>query len=131
MESAFLNLVRGTRLTGYMGLVMLPDNAYRIVNKEQQCVEVPLGKMISLSDGSRVDSAKRGQVLSLLPACSIRPNTYKVLAVANPALQEYASANNMLLIEPGSDDKLAIVATFRKDMDSSDLPWLFRLYLMA
>lgn len=128
IESVFMNLARGNRLTTYLGYRgEAPKYA-----RDYQCLEAKLEHITNLSDESVVSEVKRGQTVRFSPACEIAPQKYRCLVVSNPLLQEYSTTAGTTLLEPG-DTYRGVVATFRKDYPEEaikELPWLVRIYLI-
>jgi hypothetical protein len=127
VDSAFLNLVRGNRVTNYLGLFadsvkFGPDYTY---------VELAANTFAN-ADGETTDKAIRNQHLQIVVQ-KFRPHEkYKVLVVTNPVLQRVASVPATYLIDGAdSEHSLEVWATFRKDFAIEELTWAVRLYLMG
>jgi hypothetical protein len=131
MDTVFLNLVRGTRLSNYMGLLMDEGVPYRYA-RDYTYVEIPLAQLYNPSTEEVVEKATRNQKLRIIPACKVSPKgTYKLLVKTNPRLQEYATCPAMFLLDPSESEALSFYALFQKDMDSRELDWAVRIYMTA
>lgn len=128
MDSMFVNLVRGNRLSLYLGLEMLGEHAYRF-SKDYSYIEVPL--LHAENSEGVVDKALRNQHLKVIPACKfkVQGSRLKVLVKTNPLLQEVATAPTMYMIEEESGSPIFYM-TMRKDFDLSKLDWVVRVYLL-
>lgn len=126
-DTTFLNLVRGNRVTNYLGLhedqvKFGPDYTY---------VELPAMHFLH-ADGEKADVAVRNQHLQLVVAAFQPHRLYKLLVVTNPELQRVATIPAMYLVDGANEEVgVEIWATFRKDFKLADLPWAVRLYLMS
>jgi hypothetical protein len=130
LESVFLNLVRGSRLSMYMGLKMDEGAAYRFA-KDYTYIEIPLAQLYNPSTEEVVTKATRNQRIQIIPACKVEiKGNYKILIKTNPVLQEVASCPSMILLDSGEAAPASFYATFHKDMSEKDLEWAVRLYLL-
>lgn len=136
LDSAFLNLVRGNRLSTYLGLTMEGEAVHRF-SSDYSYVEIPLGEVIDYASEKilrKNASIKAGTTLRLLPACRIENRTYKCLASFNPSIQKFApGSSSVILIEPGEGQQPAINVHIQRDCNLADVVsgWLVRLYLLA
>lgn len=130
IDSAFLNLVRGSRLVAYMGL-KLDDPSRPKYSKNYTYVEIPLREVLG-ADGTPVTKALRNQHCRIVPACelSIKGNS-KILVKTNPKLQEVSNCPTMLILDEGEGEQPVFYASFRKDFDVSELEWAVRLYMFS
>jgi hypothetical protein len=131
MDSMFLNLTRGSRLSAYMGLV-LPSGEQPKFGPNYQYVEIPLAGFRS-SDGELLSEAKANQHLEVVAACTLNVRgSFPVMVHYNPALQSVASVGSNHIIWPGGDILTpTYFATFRKGIKGSELEWAVRLSLLA
>lgn len=131
MDSMFLNLTRGSRLSSYMGLV-LPDSNPPKFGPNYQYVEIGLAGFRS-GDGELLEEAKPNQHLEVVPNCTINVRgSYAVMVHYNPALQLVASVGSNHIIWPGSGMVVpSYYATFRKGIKGSEVEWAVRLSLLA
>lgn len=132
MDGAFLNLVRGNRLTSWMGL-SLPDGKAPKYGPQYHYVQIPVGKV--LKDGEPVEDGKivRNQHVEIVADCSLKIRGQSpVLVVYNDELQRVASMGSMTILHLGGEQIVpSFWATFRKDFNVSDIEWAVRLYLLA
>lgn len=129
MDTSFLNLVRGNRLTSYMGLQMLHGHAYKYA-PDYTYLEIPvLG--FQNKDGEVEDKALRNQYVRVVPACLLDvKGLYKVQVEPNPALAEFGLFQPTYYLHPGSGGvSPGFYFHARKDTDTRDLPFAVRLYL--
>lgn len=128
-DSAFLNLVRGNRLTALMGLdVKTPK-----YGPEYHYVELPI-KEIRSSDGTPItDKVMRNQHVEIVPDGTIQVRGKStVLVEYNSSLQQVANGGSMHLVHPGGERHApSYWVTFRKDCDVSTISHAVRLYLIA
>lgn len=136
MDSAFLNLVRGNRLSQYMGLTMEGETPHRF-SSDYTFVEIPLGEVMDITSEKvlrKNASLKAGATVRLIPACRIENRVYKCLVSVNPAVQKFCpGAPTLFLIEPGDGIQPGVTVTVGRDCSLADLTagWLVRLYLIA
>lgn len=131
MDSVFLNLVRGNRMSAYMGFQSTEGKPYRNA-PDYSYIEIPLDHMYNSATEEVQEKALRNQHIKLIPACKLDiRGSYKVLVIVNPALQEVSTCPSMMLLEPGDRGAPSFYATFRKDMAVGDLNWVVRLYMLA
>lgn len=138
MDSVFLNLVRGNRLSTFLGLAMDGETSYRF-GKDYSYVEIPLGEIMDLDTEKLLrknGSIKKNTTVTLMAACTIDPRAYKVIVTTNPKLQLLATgAPPMSLVESEGGGLLRPGCTVvtRRDCNVADLAgdWLVRLYLLA
>lgn len=129
MDSMFLNLVRGNRLTAYMGLEMSEGHVYKF-SKDYTYIEIPL--LEARNGGEKVkDKALRNQHIELVPACRVKLHgSYKLLVKTNPDLQAIGNAPTVFMVEEEIGHP-SFYITLRKDLDLSKLEWAVRLYLVT
>lgn len=130
IDSAFLNLVRGGRLTAYMGL-KLDDAGKPKFSKNYTYIEIPLREVLS-ADGTPITKALRNQHCKVVPACelSIKGNS-KILVKTNPKLQEVSNCPTMLILDEDQGEQATFYASFRKDFEISELEYAVRLYMFS
>lgn len=132
MDSMFLNLTRGSRLTAFMGLEMSPGYEYKF-GPNYQYVEIPIAYFLK-DDNTTLTEAKANQHLEVVAACSVLlRGQYPVLVQYNPALQAVASVGSSHIIWPGEMGRIApsYFATFRKGIKAEEVTWAVRLSLLA
>jgi hypothetical protein len=132
MESAFINLTRGSRLTAFLGLEMAPGHTYTF-GPNYQYVEIPLSHFLK-DDGSTLDEAKPNQHLEVIPGCSIQvKGHYPAMIHYNPALQAVATLGSSHMVWPGEMGRHApgYFVTFRKGIKVGDVTWAVRISLVA
>lgn len=132
MDSMFLNLTRGSRLTAFMGLEVTSGYVYTF-GPNYQYVEIPF-LHFNKDDNSTTDEAKPNQHLEVVAACSIHVRgSYPVLVQYNPDLQEVATLGSSHIIWPGEAGRItpSYYATFRKGIKADDISWAVRLSLLA
>lgn len=130
MESSFLNLNRGNRLSSYMGLEMAPGVASLPFTPGFTHIDIP-PLHLEKDDGTVLEQGLRNQHLRIVPACTVDlRGDYKLLVEPNPALAAVGSVQGMYYIQSGSGRQApGIWITLRKDFNPADLPWVVRLYL--
>lgn len=133
MDSAFLNLVRGNRLSSYMGLKLPEGITAPKYGPNYHYVEIPVKTV--LKDGEPVEEGKiaRNQHVEIVADCSLQiRGTSPVLVMYNNELQKVATLGSMNIVHPGGDSFVpSYYASFRKDFLVQDITWAVRLYLMA
>lgn len=130
LETIWMKLVTGNRLTSIMGLKMDEGVPYRF-SKDYTYVEIPLAQLYNPSSEEVVDKALRNQKIRIIPACKLdlKGSTYKIFVKTNPKLQEYANCPALLMLDTQEGEQASFYATFQKDMDRKELDWAVRLYL--
>jgi hypothetical protein len=134
MDGAFLNLVRGNRLSALMGLKLPEGVTAPKYGPQYHYVEIPVGQV--LKDGEPVSEGKivRNQHVEIVAACTIKVRgQHPVMVVYNHDLQRVANLGSFHVVHPSGDEAMApsFWATFRKDCEVVDIPWAVRLYLLT
>lgn len=135
METSFLNLARGNRLTAYLGLQMAAGYSYKYA-PDYTYIEIPLMEFWNPSEEKvQEDKALRNQYVRVIPACSltVRGSHYKIEVEPNPALAEFG------LIQPGyylhtagGGGELSVPGFYmqvRRDVHVKDVDYAVRLYM--
>lgn len=132
MESSFLNLARGNRLSSYMGLQMAEGKSYRYA-PDYTYIEIPVSILYNPTDEKEVEKGLRNQHLFVTPACFVNiRGGYKVLVEPNPKLAAYGATQGMYYISSGAGEQVpGFYITLRKDLDISDVNYAVRLYLQV
>lgn len=126
-DSSFLKLIRGNRVTNYLGL---HEDTVRF-GPDYTYVEMPIMHLQGSGEEDKpTNKAVRNQHLQVCVAPFTPHKLYKVLVVTNPMLQRVASIPAVYLVDGSNPEPLEMWATFRKDFDVSNLDWAVRLYLM-
>jgi hypothetical protein len=131
MDSAFLNLIRGNRVTAYMGL-KLGDGVPPKYGPSYQYIEIPV-KCFRKDDGTELDKANPNQHLEVIPNCTIKVRgSQAVMVHYNPALQAVGSMAGSHIVWPGTDEQCpSFYVSFRKGITVAELEWAIRLSLLA
>lgn len=129
MDSAFLNLIRGNRVTAYMGLKTAASPRYGV---GYQYIEIPV-KCFRKDDGTELFEAKANQHLEIVPDCTIKVRgNQPVMVHYNPALQAVGSLAGSHIVWPGGDEHIpSFYVSFRKGITTAELEWAVRLSLLA
>lgn len=133
MESAFLKLVAGTRLTNYMGLKMDTDVPYKF-GKSYLYIEIPVAAVLGAESATVEDMlVKRNQHVFIKPACMVNVKGSNIIEVEPyPDLAQYGQVQAGYKIHPGTGE---IIPGFwfsaRKDIDISKLEYAIRIYMYA
>lgn len=129
IESSFINLNRGNRLTSYMGLDLDEGVELKFEKGYTHC-DIPIRVLLN-ADGTPVEKGLRNQHLRVIPACSVDlKGDYKLLVEPNPALSEFGSVQGMYYIQPGTGRQTpGFYITLRKDLDLSTVSYGIRLYM--
>lgn len=130
MDGSFLNVCRGNRLSGYMGLTMQEPHAFTY-GKDYTYVEIPILGFWHPSEEKLTDKVLRNQYVRILPACQLNvKGNFKVEVEPNPALAEYGLMQPSYYLHPESGvQQPGIFFQARKDLDAKDLSFAIRLYL--
>lgn len=132
MDSAFLNLIRGNRVTAYMGLVTPNNNQNLKFGPGYQYVEIPV-KCFMKDDGTELDKASPNQHLEVISDCTINVRgSQPVLVQYNPMLQRYGSLSFGHMVWPGEGLMIpSYYVSFRKGVSVEEIGWAVRLSLLA
>lgn len=130
-SSVFMNLVRGNRLTGMMGLKHDDEKATNKFGPDYAYVEIPV-RGFRTEAGDIVDKVKKNQRAFLEAAVTLDvKGRNRILAVVNPKLHFYAQCPGMLILEPGQGDQPEFACHFKEDFEAGQLEWAVRLYMLA
>lgn len=129
MDSTFLNLIRGNRVTAYMGLKTDVPPKYGV---GYQYIEIPI-RCFRKDDGTELDKANPNQHLEVIPDCTIKVRgSQPVMVHYNPALQAVGSMAGSHIVWPGGEEQCpSFYVSFRKGIIVSELEWAVRLSLLA
>lgn len=132
MDSAFLNLIRGNRVTAYMGLKTGDSNQNLRFGPGYLYVEIS-AKAFRKEDGTELTEAKPNQHLEIVPDCVVKVRgNQPVMVHYNPALQAVGSMAGSHIIWPGGEEHApTYYVSFRKALLLQDLEWAVRLSLLA
>lgn len=131
LDSVFLNLTRGNRLSQYMGLRLREGTLPKYGQPNYSYVEIPIAEV--QKEGEVVESALRNQHLLIVPDCILNVRgDYHVLVEPNPALAEFGQVQAPYYIHSGEGEQApGFYITLRKDLDLSSIKYAVRLYLQA
>jgi hypothetical protein len=135
METSYLKLMKGSRLTNYMRLEMAPG-VEPILGKNYLYLDIPLIGAV-IDEGSEVVqvslSVKRNQHVWILSAAHVDMKGRNFIEVEpNPILAEYGQTQGLYRIHPDSGKKeLGFWFTARKDTDLTLLDYAVRIYMPA
>lgn len=128
MDSVFLNLNRGNRITSYMGLELPQGQPPRFLQPNYFAVEVGV-------DSSEFDTEKllRNQHVFIPALCRVTVRAdHHLLVEPNSALSEYGQVQGNYYIHPGDGERVpGFWITLRKDLLLSDIQYAVRLYLQV
>lgn len=129
MDSVFLNLIRGNRVTAYMGLKTEALPRYGV---GYQYIEIPI-RCFRKDDGTELFEAKANQHLEVVPDCTIKVRGNQAVMVHyNPALQVVGSLAGSHIVWPGGEEHCpSFYVSFRKGITTAELEWAVRLSLLA
>lgn len=131
MAGVFISLLRGNRMSQYLGLKMDEGVAYKYA-KDYAYVEIPIREFYNPAAESIQKKALRGQHVRVVPACSVDiKGGFRYLVKTNPALQEVATCPTVFLLDVDDKEQPHFYATFRKDLDADRLDWCVRIYMIG
>lgn len=136
METSYLKLMNGSRLTNYMRLEMAPG-VEPILGKNYLYLDIPLvGAVIDNEDSEVVQvslSVKRNQHVWILSAAHVDVRGRNFIEVEpNPVLAEYGQIQGMYRVHPDSGKReLGFWYTARKDTDLTIMDYAVRIYMPA
>lgn len=133
METSYLKLMKGSRLTNYMRLEMAPG-VEPILGKNYLHLDIPLIGAVIEGDNDIVQvslNIKRNQHVWILSAAHVDMRGRNFIEVEpNPILAEYGQSQGLYRIHPDSGRKeLGFWFTARKDVDLSILDYAVRIYM--
>lgn len=136
METSYLSLSSGSRLSNYLGLAM--DEGYKysypgVQERNYGYIEIPLKDLHNTTTGDMSDKVLRNQHILVIPACSVEVRgNYRFEVHPNPELWRYATVQGMFYLEPREGKKIpAFYMTMRKDMDKADVAYAIRIYMRS
>lgn len=134
MDTSYLSLVSGSRISNYLGLKMTEGSEFSypgIQNRQYAYIEIPVGSIIVSSTGEITDKALRNQHVLVQPACTVDvKGNYRFEVHPNPAIWAYGTAQGMYYLEPSSGQQVpGFYVTLRKDIDLSTLDYAVRIYM--
>lgn len=134
LNTALLNLARGNRMSTHLGLQMDEGRSLKYAN-DYLYVQLPLrGHALAGSD-EVVTAGKvmRNQHVRIESAATINVRgNHRYVVKTHPKLQEVATCPTLFIIDnQGEGEQVHFHATFRKDFDLQELPWITRVYMIA
>lgn len=132
LETSYLNMCRGTRLTSYLNLKMIEGQAYRF-GPDYTYVEIPILGFEKDGEKALVTKVLRNQYVRIVPACTVDvKGTAKLQVEPNPDLGPYGLFQPGYYINPGSGlQEPGFYFQARRDLEVADLKYAVRLYLRA
>lgn len=130
METSYLKLMKGSRLTNYMRLEMA-EGVEPILGKNYLYIDIPvLGAETDEGIGPQI---KRNQHVWIKSAAAVDVKGRNFIEVEpNPALAEMGQVQGMYRVHPDSGKKeLGFWFTARKDVDLTELQYAVRIYMPA
>ena len=130
METSYLKLMKGSRLTNYMRLEMAPG-VEPVLGKNYLYLDIPLAGA-STEEGMSMQ-VKRNQHVWIAAAAHIDMKGRNFIEVEpNPALAEMGQIQGTYRLHPDSGRKqLGFWFTARKDADLTELQYAVRIYMPA
>lgn len=136
MDTSYLSLAGGSRLSNYLGITMDAGHVFSypgIQERQYGYIEIPVLELRNTATGEVVDKALRNQHIMVVPACSVdvRGN-YRFEVHPYPELWSHATVQGMYYLEPREGRKVpAFYMTMRKDMDKADIAYAIRIYMRS
>jgi hypothetical protein len=130
LESVFLNLCRGNRLSNLMGLKLDALDSAPKFGSTYTYVEIPVGGVFK--DGEPVEGKiVRNQYVRINPACTVDcRGRDAILVEPNPAIAEFGMIQGSYYIHPESGELRPFFwFQARKDVAIEDLGYAVRLYM--
>jgi hypothetical protein len=130
MDTSFLKLLKGSRLTNYMGLEMLEGHE-AIFGKNYLHLDIPV--LGAVSEEGLTTEIKRNQHVFIRAAATVNVKGRNFIEVEpNAALAEVGQVQGMYRIHPDSGQiELGFWFTARKDVSLSELKYAVRIYMPA
>jgi len=134
METSYLKLMKGSRLTNYMRLEMAPGTE-PVLGKNYLHLDIPLMGAV-IEDNNRMQMSmevKRNQHVWIKSAATVDMKGRNFIEVEpNPILAEVGQVQAMYRVHPDSGKKeLGFWFTARKDVDLTELEYAVRIYMPA
>lgn len=130
MDSCYLKLISGSRLTNYMGLSMSEGHEFRN-GINYLYLEIPF---LKASGSENETEIKRNQHVNVVAACKLNVKGYNIVHIEpNPALAEFGQVQASYNVHPNSGEMMPnFWFTARKDVNlSTDINYAVRLYMWA
>lgn len=132
LETSFLNVTRGNRLSAFMGLQTEGSQGFTYA-PDYTYVEIPILGFWHPSEEKLTEKVMRNQYVRIYPACRLDvKGAFKVEVEGNPELGEFGMYQPSYYLQPGSGPTIpGIWFNPRKDLAASELKYAVRLYLRA
>jgi hypothetical protein len=130
VDTAFLKLTDGPRLSNYVGLDMETGFNYKH-GKNYLYVEIPVLGVYDTETDKFVTEVKRNQHVFVRAACSVDVSGRSFIEVEpNPALAESGIVQSLFRVHPESGcQPVGFWFSPRKDTDLSKLTYAVRIYM--
>ena len=130
METSYLKLMKGSRLTNYMRLEMV-NGAEPVLGKNYLHLDIPL--LGAETEEGMSMQVKRNQHVWIAAAAHVDMKGRNFIEVEpNPALAEMGQVQSIYRLHPDSGRKqLGFWFTARKDVDLTELKYAVRIYMPA
>lgn len=139
METSYLKLVSGSRLSNYLGLEMAEGYEFRYPTAQERnysYIEVPVKELINSTTMESIGEGQKGlrnQHIYVVPACTVDvKGNYRFEVHPNPAFWNYGATQGMFYLEPRDGRQVpGFHVALRKDLDLSTLvsDWAIRIYM--
>lgn len=130
METSYLKLMKGSRLTNYMRLEMV-EGTEPVLGKNYLHLDIPL--LGAETEEGMSLQVKRNQHVWIKSAATVDMKGRNFIEVEpNPALAELGQVQAMYRVHPDSGKRqLGFWFTARKDTDLTSLEYAVRIYMPA
>ena len=131
METSYLKLMKGSRLSNYMRLEM-DKNVEPVLGKNYLYLEIPVAGAVA-DEELLTMQIKRNQHVWIKSAATVDMKGRNFIEVEpNPALAEMGQVQPTYRVHPDSGKKgLGFWFTARKDVDLTELEYAVRIYMPA
>lgn len=131
MDTSYLKLMSGSRLSNFMGLEMIPGHEYKY-GKNYLHLDIPILGVVD-EKGELTKEVKRNQHVFIRSAASVFMRGYNFIEVEpNAELAEWGQVQGLYRVHPESGKReLGLWFTARKDTDLSQFSHCVRIYMPA
>lgn len=132
IATTFVNLVRGNRLSAYVGLQMTEEIPFKY-GADYTYVEIPIQHLFLLSEEKVVTEAKKQQRIAIVPACSVEPRGTGTHLYIEPnrELALYGDISPSYYLHTGDGRVVpTIYMSLRKDVSLADVKYAIRIYMV-
>lgn len=136
METSYLSMVSGSRISNFLGLQMDEGKNYNhsgVRERQYAYIEIPIRHIENVTTGEIGMKALRNQLIRIVPACKVNVRgNYRFEVHPDRSLWAYGVVEGMFYLEPQEGEmEPSFYMQLRKDMELSADDKVIRIYMRS